>query len=52
MAMRHDNDDIVKTAELQWLSNQVAQTSMKMGFKGWLYKYDKYLNISGYYIEK
>lgn len=48
---RHDDDDDVKTAVQQWLSNQAADF-YEDGLQKLVLRYDKCLNIGGNYVEK
>ena len=48
---RHDDDDMVKTTVLQWLSHQSANFHDD-GIKHLVVRYDKCLNIGGNYVEK
>lgn len=48
---RHDDDDGVKTAVLQWLTIQAADF-YEDGMQKLVVRYDKCLNIGGIYVEK
>ena len=48
---RQDDDDGLKTAVLQWLSNQAADF-YEDGFQKLVMRYDKCLNNGGNYVKK